>query len=34
MYKMDKTVGKGKSFSETEKDKIFPLNTTATERLA
>lgn len=33
MYKMDKTLGKGMSFAEAEKEKLFPKETTSTERL-
>jgi hypothetical protein len=33
MYKMDKSIGKGKTFAEAEKDKIFPKETTPAERL-
>ena len=33
MYKMDKTVGKAMTHKEAEKEKLFPPETTAKERL-
>lgn len=33
MYKMDKTVGKGMSFQESEEQKLFPKETSVSERL-
>ena len=33
MYKMDKTVGKAMTHKETEKEKLFPPETTVKERL-